>query len=88
MKNRTFQTPSQVEETMMDSLRAIIKESNDNYAEIERHNWCLLWPGQVVLCTSCYYWTIEGEAFLRKKNIAAFEQQLKGQINKVVEMVR
>merc|ERR1719399_105036 len=49
----------EVEDTMMDSLRIVIKESNENYQEIERHQWCLMWPGQVVLITSCYYWTIE-----------------------------
>ena len=78
----------ELEVSMMDSLRIISKESNDNYGELERHHWCLNWPGQVVLLTSCYYWTIQCEDFLKRKKIGEYEKKLFQQISNIVEMVR
>eukprot|EP00392_Amoebophrya_sp_AT5.2_P008932 g8960.t1 len=78
----------ELEESMMDTLRLVIAECNDNYAQIERHQWCLLWPGQVAICTSCYYWTIGAEEYLNKKKIGEYEKKLFQQISNIVELVR
>ena len=35
----------QVEESMMDTLRAVTKQSNNDYAAKDRLKWCQEWPG-------------------------------------------
>ena len=49
----------QVEETMIASVRKVISESFSAYANSERSNWVLEWPGQVVICVSSIFWTAQ-----------------------------
>uniref|UniRef100_A0A8C5CUF5 Dynein, axonemal, heavy chain 12 n=1 Tax=Gadus morhua TaxID=8049 RepID=A0A8C5CUF5_GADMO len=49
----------QVEDMMLRSVR-------DAYAETPRQQWVKEWPGQVVLCTSQIYWTLEVHEAIRE----------------------
>uniref|UniRef100_A0A8D0CZB2 Dynein axonemal heavy chain 12 n=1 Tax=Sander lucioperca TaxID=283035 RepID=A0A8D0CZB2_SANLU len=66
----------QVEDGMLRSVR-------DAYAETARRQWVKEWPGQVVLCTSQIFWTLEVHEAIR-----AGADQLQNQLNDIVELVR
>lgn len=44
---------------MLDSVLEQMKEAWEDYALVERINWVVSWPGQVVLGISCMAWTYE-----------------------------
>ena len=58
----------QVEDTMLTSLRHVIKESVAVYYNTPRDQWVLEWPGQVVLCGSSIFWTTEVSEAMKKEN--------------------
>uniref|UniRef100_A0A6Q2WX96 Dynein axonemal heavy chain 12 n=1 Tax=Esox lucius TaxID=8010 RepID=A0A6Q2WX96_ESOLU len=66
----------QVEDIMLRSVR-------DAYAETNRSQWVREWPGQVVLCTSQIFWTLEVHEAIR-----AGAQLLQSQLKDIVELVR
>uniref|UniRef100_A0A8C4EEV4 Dynein axonemal heavy chain 12 n=1 Tax=Dicentrarchus labrax TaxID=13489 RepID=A0A8C4EEV4_DICLA len=66
----------QVEDLMLRSVR-------DAYAETARSQWVKEWPGQVVLCTSQIFWTLEVH-----EAIKAGADQLQNQLKDIVELVR
>jgi len=78
----------EVEEVMMDTLRAVTKASNEAYATGDRTKWCTEWPGQVVLCTDCIYWSAEVTEALKKGAIAEYEKKLFSQLSDIVALVR
>lgn len=78
----------EVEESMMDSLRDIIKKSNEAYPGADRTKWCCMWPGQVVLATDCVYWTAEVTSALKSGSIADYEKKLFSQLDDIVQLVR
>ena len=49
----------QVEETMVLSIRDVIRKSVNAYAVTPRKQWVIEWPGQIAICVSCIYWTGE-----------------------------
>ena len=49
----------QVEDTMIASLRKVITDSVSAYKTTHRKRWVVEWAGQVVLCVSNIYWTLE-----------------------------
>ena len=49
----------QVEDVMISSLRKVILDSKSAYPTTHRNQWVLSWPGQVILCVSSMYWTVE-----------------------------
>jgi len=44
---------------MVMSVRDVISSARDAYAHSIRADWVMKWPGQVVLCVSQIYWTLE-----------------------------
>ncbi|CCI39596.1 unnamed protein product [Albugo candida] len=44
--------------TIHASLRAAMHEMDEK----DFKKWCMSWPEQVVLCTICHFWTLQGEA--------------------------
>ena len=58
----------QVEDTMLTSLRQVIKESVVAYPKTLRDQWVLEWPGQVVLCGSSIFWTSEVSDAMKVQN--------------------
>uniref|UniRef100_A0A7N8WP92 Dynein axonemal heavy chain 12 n=1 Tax=Mastacembelus armatus TaxID=205130 RepID=A0A7N8WP92_9TELE len=76
----------QVEEVMLRSVRDVIARSRLAYAETVRSQWVKEWPGQVVLCTSQIFWTLEVHEAIRAGS--NYYQQLQSQLNDIVELVR
>jgi dynein heavy chain len=44
---------------MVVSIRDVIANSRDAYSHSPRSDWVTKWAGQVVLCVSQIYWTLE-----------------------------
>lgn len=44
---------------MKDSLRDVSERAIKAYDETPFKEWCLRWPGQVILAVSNIYWTLE-----------------------------
>ena len=57
----------QVEDVMISSVRKVIMDSQLSYPSIPRNQWVLQWPGQVVLCVSCMFWTTEVSEAMQKE---------------------
>ncbi|XP_050953838.1 dynein axonemal heavy chain 3 [Labeo rohita] len=78
----------QVENTMLMSIRDVIKRGMEQYSEMPRNKWVLLWPGQVVICASCIYWTSEVSDAIQNNTLSAYVEQSNAQIADIVELVR
>ncbi|XP_065142099.1 dynein axonemal heavy chain 12-like [Paramisgurnus dabryanus] len=80
----------QVEDIMLKSVRDVINRSRLAYPETERSQWVREWPGQVVLCTSQMYWTLEVHEAIRggANGLKNYYDQLQNQLNDIVELVR
>ncbi|XP_068600100.1 dynein axonemal heavy chain 12 [Brachionichthys hirsutus] len=80
----------QVEDVMIRSVRDEIARSIVAYAETPRSLWVKEWPGQVVLCASQIYWTLEVHAAIKEgsSGLKSYYQQLQNQLNDIVQMVR
>ncbi|XP_043080221.1 dynein axonemal heavy chain 12 [Puntigrus tetrazona] len=80
----------QVEDIMLRSIRDVINRSRMAYPEVKRSQWVREWPGQVVLCTSQLYWTLEVHEAIRSgaNGLKNYHGQLQNQLNDIVELVR
>lgn len=81
----------QVENGMMESIQSTIKASIEAYMTLPRDQWILNWPGQVVLCVSQIFWTLDAENAFRKNSATALSDYLNtltNELNKVVTIVR
>ncbi|KAG7228180.1 hypothetical protein INR49_013343 [Caranx melampygus] len=80
----------QVEDVMLLSVRDVVARSRVAYAETARSQWVKEWPGQVVLCTSQIFWTLEVHEAIRSgnDNLKNYYQQLQNQLNDIVGLVR
>ncbi|XP_071332600.1 dynein axonemal heavy chain 12 [Trachinotus anak] len=80
----------QVEDLMLRSVRDVVARSRVAYAETARSQWVKEWPGQVVLCTSQIFWTLEVHEAIRagSDGLKNYYQQLQNQLNDIVELVR
>ncbi|KAJ8257940.1 hypothetical protein GJAV_G00191390 [Gymnothorax javanicus] len=80
----------QVEDVMLRSVRDEVKRSKQAYPERARSAWVREWPGQVVLCTSQMFWTMEVHEAIRSgpEGLRLYHQQLQEQLNDIVELVR
>ncbi|XP_075250490.1 dynein axonemal heavy chain 3-like isoform X2 [Convolutriloba macropyga] len=79
----------QVQEMMLKSISKIIGDAVEAYATVERVQWVKQWPGQVVLCVSQTYWTMEVEEALRTPGgLDKYYQKCNEQINDIVRLVR
>ncbi|XP_055007109.1 dynein axonemal heavy chain 7-like [Boleophthalmus pectinirostris] len=78
----------QVEDVMLRSVNDVIARSREAYAETTRSQWVREWPGQVVLCTSQIFWTLEVHEAIRAGVLKKYYEQLQSQLNDIVELVR
>ncbi|XP_067384444.1 dynein axonemal heavy chain 12 [Channa argus] len=80
----------QVEDMMLRSVRDVVARSRVAYAETARSQWVKEWPGQVVLCSSQIFWTLEVHQAIRggADGLKNYYQQLQTQLNNIVELVR
>lgn len=78
----------QVEETMLNSMRMVIKEATEDYPKVDRKKWVLEWPGQVVICSSQIYWTLDSEHAIENGKLGDYLETCNNQINDTVALVR
>ncbi|XP_056241890.1 dynein axonemal heavy chain 12 [Seriola aureovittata] len=80
----------QVEDMMLRSVRDVVARSRVAYAETARSQWVKDWPGQVVLCSSQIFWTLEVHEAIRSgtEGLKNYYQQLQNQLKDIVELVR
>ncbi|KAM9752840.1 dynein axonemal heavy chain 12 [Menidia menidia] len=80
----------QVEDVMLRSVRDVVARSRVAYAETVRNQWVKEWPGQVVLCTSQIFWTLEVHEAISSgaDGLKNYYQQLQSQLKDIVELVR
>ncbi|KAJ3222973.1 Dynein heavy chain 7, axonemal [Clydaea vesicula] len=81
---------SRVESVMLESVRMVIKEAYFAYQNTPRAKWVLEWPGQVVLCVSQIYWTIQVEQALLagKKGMEECAARLNNDLADIIHLVR
>ncbi|KAM6924384.1 dynein axonemal heavy chain 12 [Xenentodon cancila] len=80
----------QVEDVMLRSVRDVVARSRVAYSETVRKQWVKEWPGQVVLCTSQIFWTLEVHEAIRAGAavLKNYYKQLQNQLSDIVELVR
>uniref|UniRef100_A0A8C2MM84 Dynein axonemal heavy chain 3 n=1 Tax=Cricetulus griseus TaxID=10029 RepID=A0A8C2MM84_CRIGR len=78
----------QVEEVMLASMRQVIENGIEAYAQVPRKAWVLQWPGQVVICVSSIFWTKEVSEALVEDTMLDFLKKSNEQISDIVELVR
>uniref|UniRef100_A0A674AUS2 Dynein axonemal heavy chain 12 n=1 Tax=Salmo trutta TaxID=8032 RepID=A0A674AUS2_SALTR len=80
----------QVEDIMLRSVRDVVARSRVAYGETSRSQWVRDWPGQVVLCTSQIFWTLEVHEAIGggAQGLKNYYQQLQSQLKDIVELVR
>ncbi|XP_029912440.1 dynein heavy chain 12, axonemal [Myripristis murdjan] len=80
----------QVEDVMLRSVRDVVAHSRVAYVETPRSQWVKEWPGQVVLCTSQIFWTLEVHEAIREggDGLKNYYQCLQNQLNDIVQLVR
>ncbi|XP_073386521.1 uncharacterized protein [Physcomitrium patens] len=79
---------TQVEVQMRNSLKDVTRRAFEAYATSERVPWIVHWPGQVVLCISSMYWTLEMGAAIHADALQAYERKCTSQLQDIVNKVR
>lgn len=81
----------QVEEAMLKSVRNQTYRSWLDYADRERTDWILRWPGQIVIAVSQIYWTANVHVALnetKETNVKDYSRFLVDQLQDVVALIR
>ncbi|KAL5971244.1 Dynein heavy chain 7 axonemal [Taenia solium] len=81
----------QVQDVMVLSVHDVIASARDAYDSDLRDVWVLDWPGQVVLCVSQIFWTLEVSeaiAYGQAEGLASYKKKLDSQIAAIVRLVR
>uniref|UniRef100_A0A5F8GEA1 Dynein axonemal heavy chain 12 n=1 Tax=Monodelphis domestica TaxID=13616 RepID=A0A5F8GEA1_MONDO len=80
----------QVEDLMLRSIHQVIALSLMAYLQSERKDWVREWPGQVVLCVSQMYWTIQTQENISggPEGLREYYKKLQLQLNDIVNLVR
>ncbi|XP_075164298.1 dynein heavy chain 3, axonemal [Haematobia irritans] len=78
----------EVETTMLDSVKEQLKFAWDDYYLVERIQWVVSWPGQVVQSISCMAWTYEVEEAIETSTLPCYMEKLNKQIGDLVNLVR
>jgi len=78
----------EVENTMKSSLREILFQALQEYAETPRPEWVLQWPGQVVIAGCQTYWTSEVSESLEEDSLEDLYEHLQTQLGELVAIVR
>ncbi|GFR44543.1 hypothetical protein Agub_g5814 [Astrephomene gubernaculifera] len=73
---------------MRSTLKETIRRAFNDYARTPRINWVTAWPGQVVICVDCMYWTKEVADAIGRGTLSDYSRQCTDELMKVVNMVR
>ncbi|XP_036367019.1 dynein heavy chain 1, axonemal-like isoform X1 [Octopus sinensis] len=77
-----------IEETMRESLRLIIKAALECYPATERPTWVLEWPGQVVIAGCQTFWTEGVTHSLQDDTIRKYHELVLSQLDDLRKLVR
>ncbi|XP_071816044.1 dynein axonemal heavy chain 12-like isoform X3 [Apostichopus japonicus] len=80
----------QVQDIMLLSVRDVVESSYAAYGVEERVLWVQEWPGQVVLCVSQIYWTVEVHEAIKggPQGLKEYHEKLQEQLSEIVKLVR
>ncbi len=80
----------QVQNVMLLSVRDVVEAARNAYITNSREDWVQEWPGQIVLCVSQIFWTIEvHEALkLQTQGLRDYVTKLNSQLGNIVKLVR
>nr|XP_033781609.1 dynein heavy chain 12, axonemal isoform X2 [Geotrypetes seraphini] len=80
----------QVEDIMLKSIHDVIACAKLAYPDTPRKKWVRDWPGQVVLCVSQMFWTVEVTEAIGggPEGLKDYYELLQLQLNEIVELVR
>uniref|UniRef100_A0A5F8HDR2 Dynein axonemal heavy chain 12 n=1 Tax=Monodelphis domestica TaxID=13616 RepID=A0A5F8HDR2_MONDO len=80
----------QVEDLMLRSIHQKYVFNFQAYLQSERKDWVREWPGQVVLCVSQMYWTIQTQENISggPEGLREYYKKLQLQLNDIVNLVR
>ncbi|CAH8626747.1 unnamed protein product [Dicrocoelium dendriticum] len=80
----------QVQDSMLLSVRDVIEAAREAYENDNREDWVCSWPGQVVLCVSQIFWTLEVHEYLEYgvQGLRNYHQKLDQQMADIVRLVR
>ncbi|XP_005102124.3 dynein heavy chain 1, axonemal [Aplysia californica] len=79
---------SEIERVMRETVRQVIAMALPDYLEIQRTQWVLKWPGQVVIAVCQTYWSAEVAQALGKKNLSEHFQVMLEQLEGLRGLVR
>uniref|UniRef100_A0A1B0B0B8 Dynein heavy chain 3, axonemal n=1 Tax=Glossina palpalis gambiensis TaxID=67801 RepID=A0A1B0B0B8_9MUSC len=77
-----------VESTMLQSVKEQMRFAWEDYFQVERINWVVSWPGQVVQGISCMAWTYEVEEAIEADELSIYLEKSNAQISDLVKLVR
>ncbi|XP_063719575.1 dynein axonemal heavy chain 3-like [Symsagittifera roscoffensis] len=78
----------EVQTEMQKSLQSVMRKSTISYANCDRTQWVMRWPGQIVLSASQIHWTAEAVKALEQNRLKWYHDKLTKQIEAIVTMVR
>ncbi|CAH1783738.1 unnamed protein product, partial [Owenia fusiformis] len=80
----------QVQDVMLMSVRDVTAASREAYAIEAREDWVQDWPGQVVICVSSIFWTIEVQEAVKggPAGLREYYDKLNTQLSAIVKLVR
>jgi len=79
---------NEVQQAMIGCLTELTGKSVQAYADTQRTQWVLEWPGQVVICVDNIYWTQEVAQSIEAGKVDEYYKQCASQLSGLVSLVR
>ncbi|GFR28700.1 dynein heavy chain 3, axonemal [Trichonephila clavata] len=79
---------AEVEVSMLQSLKDVIRKSLQAYPTCARTEYVLSWPGQVVICVCSAFWTAEVSEAIENNTVKQYRDKCSQQIDDIVALVR
>ncbi|KAK9888347.1 hypothetical protein WA026_000602 [Henosepilachna vigintioctopunctata] len=78
----------QVEHLMVQSLKDITRDSLTAYPTMDRSEWIVSWPGQIIQCVNSIQWTADVTESIENKRLNQQVERCTEQIEQSVKMVQ